>query len=193
VLIDGRIADVASSGFLEEKIIVPQFIVEELQAVADSADKLKRNRGRRGLDILARLRSDKRLDVMLYESPRYQENDGDVDQKLVRLTKELNGRVVTNDHNLSKVAKVSGISVLNIHDLAGALKPIVLPGEKMSVRIVRAGEEAGQGVGYLEDGTMVVVEQARQHQGQDIEFTVTRAHQSSAGRMIFGRLVSDAA
>lgn len=194
VLIDGRIADIVSTGVLEDKMIVPQFVLEELQAVADSADKLKRNRGRRGLDVLARLRADKHMDVMLYESPAYRERDnGEVDQKLVRLAKELNGRLVTNDHNLNKVAKVSGVDVINLHDLSQALKPVILPGEKMTVHISRAGEEPGQGVGYLEDGTMVVVEHARQYQGSDIEFTVTRAHQTSAGRMIFGRLVNDAA
>jgi uncharacterized protein YacL len=189
VLIDGRIADIAATGVMEERMIVPNFVLEELQAVADSADKLKRNRGRRGLDVLARLRSDKQLDVILYESQRFDTQDSTetVDQKLVRLAKELNGRVVTNDHNLNKVAKVSNVDVININDLSQALKPVILPGESMTVHISRAGEEPGQGVGYLEDGTMVVVEHARQFQGEDIEFTVTRAHQTSAGRMIFGR------
>ncbi len=191
VLIDGRIADVAASGVLEERIIVPQFVLEELQLVADSADKLKRNRGRRGLDVLGKLRNDKNLDVILYESPSLQESDAPVDQKLMRLARELHGRVVTNDYNLNKVAQLSGVDVLNLNDLANALKPVILPGERMTVRIVRAGEEAGQGVGYLEDGTMVVVEHARQLQGDDVEFTVTRAHQTSAGRMIFGRIAED--
>ncbi len=191
VLIDGRIGDIAATGVLEEKIIVPQFVLDELQAVADSADKLKRNRGRRGLDVLAKLRGDRHLEVILYESPRLQELEGGVDQKLMRLAKELHGRVVTNDYNLNKVAQLSGVDVININDLANSLKPVILPGEKMTVKIIRAGEEPGQGVGYLEDGTMVVVEQGRQYQGEDVEFTVTRAHQTSAGRMIFGRVSED--
>jgi len=188
VLIDGRIEHIASTGIMEERMIVPNFVLEELQAVADSANKLKRDRGRRGLDVLARLRADKHLDVTLYESQRFENRDtGEgVDQKLVRLAKELNGRLVTNDHNLNKVAKVSNVDVININDLSQALKPVILPDETITVHISRAGEEPGQGVGYLEDGTMVVVEHARQYQGEDIEVTVTRQHQTSAGRMIFG-------
>jgi uncharacterized protein YacL len=191
VLIDGRIGDIAATGILENQLIVPQFVLDELQAVADSADKLKRNRGRRGLDVLATLRADTRVDVKLYESARMQDAEGGVDQKLMRLAKELHARIATNDYNLNKVAQLTGVEVININDLAGALKPVILPGEKMTVRIVRAGEEAGQGVGYLEDGTMVVVEQGRPHQGQEVEFTVTRALQTSAGRMIFGRVAGD--
>ncbi|MDB5330669.1 MAG: PilT protein domain protein [Phycisphaerales bacterium] len=191
VLIDGRIGDIAATGILENQLIVPQFVLDELQAVADSADKLKRNRGRRGLDVLATLRADTRVEVKLYESARMQDAEGGVDQKLMRLAKELHARIATNDYNLNKVAQLTGVEVININDLAGALKPVILPGEKMTVRIVRAGEEAGQGVGYLEDGTMVVVEQGRPHQGQEVEFTVTRALQTSAGRMIFGRVAGD--
>jgi uncharacterized protein YacL len=192
VLIDGRIADIAGTGVMEERMIVPNFVLEELQAVADSADKLKRARGRRGLDVLAGLRSQKKLDVTLYESQRFDNSGEGVDQKLIRLAKELNGRIVTNDHNLNKVAKVSNVDVININDLSQAMKPVILPGETMTVHISRPGEEPGQGVGYLEDGTMVVVEHARQFQGEDIDVTVTRSHQTSAGRMIFGRPVEEA-
>ncbi|MDB5302893.1 MAG: integral rane protein domain superfamily [Phycisphaerales bacterium] len=193
VLIDGRIGDIAATGVLETQLIVPQFVLDELQAVADSADRLKRNRGRRGLDVLAALRADKRVDVKLYESARLQDSEGGVDQKLMRLAKELHARVATNDYNLNKVAQLTGVEVINLNDLANALKPVILPGEKMTVRIVRSGEEPGQGVGYLEDGTMVVVEQGRPHQGQEVEFTVTRALQTSAGRMIFGRVAAEPA
>ena len=186
VLIDGRIADIAETGILESQLVVPQFVVDELQSVADSADRLKRNRGRRGLDVLARLRGSTRAEVVLYESPR--EEEGGVDQRLMHLAKSLAARVLTNDYNLNKVAQLSDVDVININDLSSALRPVVVPGEKMRVLIVKPGEEAGQGVGYLEDGTMVVVEQARTHLNSEIEFVVTRALQTSAGRMIFGRL-----
>ena len=197
VLIDGRISDIASTGFLESQLVVPRFVLQELQAVADSADKLKRNRGRRGLDVLTALR-DSRADVIIYEGMphphlhhHHHEDPADmtVDERLLALAKELNGRIVTTDYNLNKVAQLRGVDVLNINDIAHALKPVVLPGEKMSVQLVKAGEAAGQGVGYLEDGTMVVVEQGRGHLNQEVEFTVTSALQTSAGRMIFGRLV----
>ena len=187
VLIDGRIADIADTGLLESQIVVPHFVLEELQAVADSPDRLKRNRGRRGLDVLARLRAATRADVALYESP-HEEGEGGVDQRLMQLAKRLNARVLTNDYNLNKVAQLTGVDVINVNDLGAALRPVVLPGEKMRVQIVKPGEETGQGVGYLEDGTMVVVEQARPHLNEEVEFTVTRALQTSAGRMIFGRM-----
>ena len=194
VLIDGRITDIASTGILDTQLVVPQFVLEELQAVADSSDGMKRNRGRRGLDVLTKLRGDRRVDVMIYESPRRGDaGPAGVDHRLVELAKELNGRVLTTDFNLGKLAQLRGVDVLNLNDLGNALRPVVLPGERMVVRVVRAGEEAGQGVGYLADGTMVVVEQARQHLNEDVEFTVTRALQTSAGRMIFGRMTSDAA
>ena len=187
VLIDGRISDIVETGVMESQMIVPHFVLEELQAVADSGDRLKRNRGRRGLDVLARIRGSRRAEVVLYESPQEQA-EGGVDQKLVQLAKSLNGRVLTNDYNLNKVAQLSGVDVININDLAAALRPVVTPGEKMRVLLTKPGEEAGQGVGYLEDGTMVVVEHARPLVNEEVEFIVTRALQTSAGRMIFGRL-----
>ena len=188
VLIDGRIVDVAATGILESQLIVPRFVLDELQTLADSSDNLKRNRGRRGLDVLGKLRQQKRADVVLFEASHQTESDKDVDQKLMSLAKELNARVLSNDYNLGKVASLRGVDVININDLSSALKPVVLPGERMTVRMVKPGEEAGQGVGYLEDGTMVVVEHARQHLNEEVEFVVTRALQTTAGRMIFGRL-----
>lgn len=187
VLIDGRINDIAATGILESQLIVPRFVLLELQAVADSADKLKRNRGRRGLDMLAKLQGTAHAEVILYDSSARDEAV-EVDQRLVSLAKELNGRILTNDFNLNKVAQLRGVDVVNINDLAGALKPVVLPGEKMTVRLIKPGETPGQGVGYLEDGTMVVVEQGRNHLNQDVEFLVTSALQTTAGRMIFGRM-----
>ena len=193
VLIDGRIQDIASTGVIESQVIVPRFVLDELQAVADSSDKLKRSRGRRGLDVLSKLQNSKQIDVILYShSDRDEDTQSPVDQRLMDLAKELSGRVLTTDYNLNKVAQVRGVDVININDLANALKPIVLPGEKMTVRLVKPGEESGQGVGYLEDGTMVVVEQGRPHVNEEVEFTVTSALQTSAGRMIFGRMGSAA-
>jgi len=187
-LIDGRIRDIAATGVLDTQLIVPRFVLDELHTVADSSDKLKRNRGRRGLDVLTQLRAS-HADVILYEPTRETtEGGGGVDQKLMLLAKDLNARVLTNDYNLNKVAQLSGVDVININDLSNALKPVVLPGEKMTILIVKPGEEPGQGVGYLADGTMVVVEQARPFENQEVEFTITRALQTSAGRMIFGRL-----
>ena len=188
VLVDGRITDVAMTGILESQLIVPRFVLDELQTLADNSDNLKRNRGRRGLDVLGKLRQAKRAEVVLYEASHETESEKDVDQKLMSLAKELNARVLSNDYNLGKVAALRGVDVININDLSSALKPVVLPGERMTVRMVKPGEEAGQGVGYLEDGTMVVVEHGRQHLNEDVEFVVTRALQTSAGRMIFGRL-----
>ena len=190
VLIDGRIADIVDTGMIETQLVVPNFVLDELQAVADSADRLKRTRGRRGLDILGRLRKGGRSEVSLYESPRQEQ--GTVDHQLVELARALNARILTNDYNLNKVAQLTGVAVINVNDLAGALRPVVIPGEKMTVHVVKPGEEAGQGVGYLDDGTMVVVEQAKPHLNEEVEFVVTRALQTSAGRMIFGRLNADA-
>jgi uncharacterized protein YacL len=175
---------------IETQLVVPNFVVDELQAVADSADRLKRNRGRRGLDILGRLRKGDKADVTLYESPRL-EKAAAVDHQLVELARALNARILTNDYNLNKVAQLTGVSVININDLAAALRPVVIPGEKMRVQVVKLGEEAGQGIGYLDDGTMVVIEQAKPHINQEVDFVVTRALQTSAGRMIFGRLAND--
>lgn len=188
VLIDGRIADVANTGIIESQLVVPRFILDEMQTLSDSGDNLKRNRGRRGLDVLGKLRQSKRADVAIYEASHETESEKDVDQKLMSLAKELNARILSNDTNLGKVAALRGVDVINVNELSGALKPVVLPGERMTVRIVKPGEEAGQGVGYLEDGTMVVVEHGRPHLNEDVEFVVTRALQTVAGRMIFGRL-----
>ncbi len=188
-LIDGRINDIASTGIFQSQLIVPRFVLRELQTIADSADRLKRARGRRGLDVLAKLQDNKKVEVILYDSSATDEpGTTDVDQLLMGLAQHLHGRVVTNDFNLNKVAQLRGVEVINLNDLAAALKPVVLPGERMNVRLVKPGEEAGQGVGYLEDGTMVVVEQARQYVNEEVEFTVTSVLQTSAGRMIFGRI-----
>jgi uncharacterized protein YacL len=192
VLIDGRIVDIAGTGILESQLIVPTFVLEELQAVADSADRLKRNRGRRGLDIVDTLRKHPKVEVHLFESvPRTDDGTGiSVDKRIIQLAKDINARVLSNDTNLNKVALLNGVDAININELGNALKPVVLPGERLTVEIIRPGEEPGQGVGYLSDGTMVVVEQARDRLGQLAEVTVSRALQTSAGRMIFGRLIN---
>ncbi|MDB5298221.1 MAG: hypothetical protein JWO31_4204 [Phycisphaerales bacterium] len=199
-LIDGRIADVVATGVVDSQLVVPRFVLQELQDVADSGDKLKRNRGRRGLDVLAKLRNSGDPDVVLYESDdaaaANRGGDGasrSVDARLIDLAAELNARVITTDYNLNKVAQLRGIAVINLNDLGKALKPAVLPGERMTVRIVKAGESAGQGVGYLDDGTMVVVEQGRGRINEEVEFTVTSALQTSAGRMVFGRMSNGSA
>jgi uncharacterized protein YacL len=190
VLIDGRITDIATTGLLESQVIVPRFVLDELQQVADSGDRLKRLRGRRGLDVLTKLRAVPRTDVVLYDGTAPgMEATHEVDQKLMELAKHLNARVLTNDFNLNKVAQLRGVDVININELANAMKPVVMPGERMTVRIQKPGEEAGQGVGYLEDGTMVVVEQGRPFIDSEVEFTVTNTRQTVAGRMIFGRVM----
>ena len=187
-IIDGRIADVSGTNVFQQELIVPRFVLAELQLVADSTDKLKRNRGRRGLDILQKLQKSDSVDVNILEAhvPSVQAA-ADVDAKLVALAKHLNAKIVTNDFNLNKVASLRGIDVINLNDLANALKPIVLPGELMNVKIIRPGEEATQGVGYLDDGTMVVVDGGKAFVGKTIELTVTSVLQTSAGRMIFGK------
>lgn len=189
VIIDGRIVDICETGVIDQQLIVPRFVLNELQAVADSADKLKRNRGRRGLDILSKLQSNTRINLQIVEGrlPKGEVAEG-VDLKLVALAQSMNARVATNDYNLNKLAKVRGIEIININDLANALKPVVLPGEGMVVKIIKAGEEPGQGVGYLDDGTMVVVEQGRSRMGDRVSVAVTSVLQTSAGRMIFGRV-----
>jgi uncharacterized protein YacL len=169
-------------------MIVPRFVLEELQDIADSSDKLKRNRGRRGLDMLNRLQANDKIEIRISEArARAVEEAHGVDEKLLALALHLDGRVVTNDYNLNKVAQLRGVEVININDLANALKPVFLPGELLTVKIIKAGEEVGQGVGYLDDGTMVVAEQGRSFIGQEMKITVTSVLQTSAGRMIFGR------
>jgi uncharacterized protein YacL len=187
VVIDGRIADIVETRVIDNQLIMPQFVIAELQAIADSNDKLKRNRGRRGLDILNRLRSDAKVDLMIYDRELPEFAGQPVDQKLVLLAKHLEGKVVTNDYNLNKVAKLHNVGVINLNDIANSLKPVFLPGEGIDVRIVKAGEESGQGVGYLEDGTMVVIEGGREHIGDQVFAVVTSVLQTSAGRMVFGR------
>jgi len=192
VIIDGRISDIADTRILESQIIVPRFVLQELQTIADSDDKLKRNRGRRGLDVLNRLRESKKLDLQVLDVDVPQVKEvSEVDSKLVALARHLDARIVTNDYNLNKISRLRGVDVININDLANALKPVVLPGEMLTVKILKPGEEAGQGVGYLEDGTMVVAEQGRDHIGREITITVTSVLQTSAGRMIFGRIDAD--
>ena len=189
VIIDGRIADVAETGFLSGTIVIPQFILRELQQVADSPDSSKRQRGRRGLDMLNRLQSNPSLDIQVVDTdfPAVKE----VDLKLLELSKSLDGVVVTNDFNLNKVAQLHGIQVLNINELANSLKPVVLPGEAMRVFILKEGKEYNQGVAYLDDGTMVVVDNARRMIGKNADIAVTSVLQTTAGKMIFGRLWED--
>jgi uncharacterized protein YacL len=188
VIIDGRIADLCETKLFDAPLIVPRFVLNELQLVADSADKLKRNRGRRGLDMLNKMQSNTFLDIKIDDTPvPAAEESSDVDHKLVAFTKACDGRLVTNDFNLAKVAQLREVDVVNINDIANSLKPIVLPGEPMEVKIIKPGEEQTQGIGYLDDGTMVVVESARDKIGEVVVITVTSSLQTSAGRMIFGR------
>ena len=187
VVIDGRIADVVETHVIDNQLVMPQFVIAELQAIADSSDRLRRGRGRRGLDILNRLRSDPKIDLVVYDRDLPQFAGQPVDQKLVLLAKHLDGKVVTNDYNLNKVAKLHDVGVINLNDLANALKPVFLPGEMLEVRLIKEGEEENQGVGYLEDGTMVVIEGGRKHINENIVANVTSVLQTSAGRMVFGR------
>jgi uncharacterized protein YacL len=188
-IIDGRIADVCSTGIFDAPLIVPRFVLQELQTVADSGDRLKRNRGRRGLDILNQLQRNDKIDVDIME-PRINRKDAseDVDQKLISMALELEGRIITSDFNLAKVAQLRGVDVINLNDIGNALKPSVLPGEAIAVKVVKPGAEPSQGVGYLEDGTMVVIESARDRIGHEVHIVVTSELQTSAGRMLFGRL-----
>lgn len=188
VVIDGRIADVVEADVLDSQLIMPRFVITELQAVADSSDRLRRSRGRRGLDILNKLRTNPKVDLEIYDRDLPEFAGQNVDLRLVSLAKHLEGKLVTNDYNLNKVARLHGVGVINLNDLANALKPVFLPGEHLEVRIVKPGEEPGQGVGYLDDGTMVVVEAGRDHVGESINVAVTSVLQTSAGRMVFGRL-----
>jgi uncharacterized protein YacL len=182
-IIDGRIADISQTGFVNGTLVVPRFVLEELQHIADSADTLRRNRGRRGLDILNRLQKETSIPVEISDT----DIDGvaEVDAKLVKMARNLHCPIITNDFNLNRVAELQGVKVLNINELANAVKPVLLPGEEMQVKIIQDGKELGQGVGYLDDGTMIVVEGGRQHMNSTVEVTVTRVLQTVAGRMIF--------
>jgi uncharacterized protein YacL len=194
VIIDGRIADICETRIIDTKLIVPRFVLQELQSIADSSDKLKRNRGRRGLDMLKRMQGNPKVELQMHEANLPELRDvHKVDERLVVLAKAMGARVVTNDFNLNKIAQLQGVEVINLNELANALKSVALPGEGMIVRLVKAGDQVGQGVGYLDDGTMVVVEQGRASIGQEVSITVTSVLQTPAGRMIFGRLEGKAA
>ena len=190
VIIDGRVADICETGFIEGTFIIPQFILHELQHVADSADSIKRSRGKRGLEILHRIQKQVDVDVKIVEQdfPRIKE----VDAKLVELAKKMGAKIVTNDSNLNKVAELQGVDVLNINQLTNALKPVVLPGEDISVKVIKEGKEPGQGVAYLDDGTMVVIENGFKYMGKNIDVMVTQILQTTAGRMIFAKVGGDA-
>ena len=185
VIIDGRIADVCRAGFVEGPIYVPRFVLEELQQIADSSDSLKRARGRRGLDILNQMQKERELKVPDFPADDPSE---EVDARLVRLAREVDGAIITNDYNLNKVAELQGVDVLNINELANALKPVVLPGEEMQVTIIREGKEKDQGIGYLDDGTMIVVEGARRLIGETLDVSVTSVLQTVQGKMIFAKI-----
>ncbi len=185
VIIDGRVADICKSGFIEGELIIPGFVLEELRHIADSSDDLKRNRGRRGLDILNKIRKELEVKVTIDEQDFH--DISEVDSKLVRLAQVIEGVVVTNDYNLNKVAELQGVKVLNINELANALKPVFLPGEEMVVQIIKDGKESKQGIGYLDDGTMIVVDSGKKYINQTIYVVVTSVLQTAAGRMIFAR------
>lgn len=191
VIIDGRIMDIGKTGFLEGEVIVPGFVLEELRHIADSPDLLKRNRGRRGLDILNKMQKEMEFDVRIVNKDY--EDLAEVDSKLLKLAQEMEGVIVTNDYNLNKVSELQGVKVLNINELANAVKPVVLPGEEMTVHIIKDGKEAGQGVAYLDDGTMIVVEGGKRYIGETIEVLVTSVLQTAAGRMIFAKPKSSSA
>lgn len=189
VIIDGRILDICQTGFVEGTLIIPTFVLEELRHIADSSDGLKRNRGRRGLDILNKIQKELNIDVQIYEKDFPQ--IAEVDSKLLKLAQVLNGKVITNDYNLNKVAEFQGVPVLNINELANAVKPVVLPGEEMRIQIMKDGKESGQGIAYLDDGTMIVVEGGRKHIGETKDVIVTSVLQTAAGRMIFAKQKED--
>ncbi|WP_123054751.1 PIN/TRAM domain-containing protein [Clostridium sp. JN-1] len=189
VIIDGRIFDICQTGFVEGTLVIPNFVLAELRHIADSSDGLKRNRGRRGLDVLNKIQKELNIDVKIYEKDF--PNIPEVDSKLLKLAQVLNGKVITNDYNLNKVAEFQGVPVLNINELANAVKPVVLPGEEMKIQIVKDGKESGQGVAYLDDGTMIVVEGGKKYIGQTKDVVVTSVLQTAAGRMIFARQKDD--
>lgn len=186
VIIDGRIFDICKTGFVDGPLITPQFVLDELRHIADSSDPLRRNRGRRGLDVLSRMQRELNIDVQITDMDF--EDATEVDVKLLKMAGQTGGVVVTNDFNLNKVADVTGVKVLNINDLAGALRPVLLPGEEITIQVLREGKEMGQGIGYLEDGTMIVVDNGKRHIGETVEVIVTTVLQTSAGRMIFTRI-----
>ena len=185
VIIDGRIADICKTDFIEGPLVIPVFVLEELQHIADSSDGLKRNRGRRGLDILNKIQKELDIEIIIHEKKF--EDVAEVDSKLLKLTQLLEGKIITNDYNLNKVAEVQGIGVLNINELANAVKPVVLPGEEMNVQVVKDGKESGQGLAYLDDGTMIVIESGHKFIGNNITVLVTSVLQTSAGKMIFAK------
>ncbi len=185
VIIDGRIADICKTGFIEGNLIIPEFVLEELRHIADSSDVLKRNRGRRGLDILKQMQKDPHINVEIITQDF--EDIPEVDSKLVKLAQIMGARIVTNDYNLNKVADLQGVFVLNINELANAVKPVVLPGEEMDVKVIKEGKEDGQGIGYLDDGTMIVVDDGIKYMGKNISVLVTSILQTAAGRMIFAK------
>ncbi len=187
VIIDGRISDVARTGFLAGELLIPRFVLNELQYIADSADNLRRQRGRRGLEVLSQLQKDSEIPVRISDIDV--EGSRQVDDKLIILARQLRAPVMTNDFNLNRVAELQGVTILNINELANAVKAVFLPGEELSIRIIQEGREAGQGVGYLDDGTMVVVEGGVEHQGSETQVEVTKVLQTAAGRMIFARPV----
>lgn len=187
VAIDGRISDLVETLAMDNELVMPRFALAELQRIADSSDRTRRSRGRRGLDVLNKLQNMTGVDLVFDDRELPEYSGQPVDLKLVALAKHLEGKLVTNDYNLNKVAKLHGVPVINLNDVANALKPVFLPGEGIEVAVVKPGEEMGQGVGYLDDGTMVVIEAGRDHVGKDVEITVTSVLQTSAGRMIFGR------
>ena len=191
VVIDGRIADVIDAKVFDGQLIMPRFVIGELQSIADSSDRLRRSRGRRGLDILNRLRNNPDVDMDIYDRELPEFAGQSVDLKLVLLAKKLEGKLITNDYNLNKVAQLHGVDVVNLNDVANALKPVFLPGEQVDVQVVKPGEEPGQGVGYLDDGTMVVIEGGREYINQTVAISVTSVLQTSAGRMVFGRFESE--
>ena len=188
VIIDGRILEIMKTGFLEGPIVIPEFVLVELRHIADSSDSLKRNRGRRGLDILNKIQTEYGIDIYNTDSEKALKEIPEVDVKLLKLAQTMKGKVVTNDFNLNKVAAIKGIPVLNINELANAMKPMVIPGEHMTVTIIKQGKDPSQGVAYLDDGTMIVVEDGRKKVGETVDINVTTVLQTAAGRMIFGRI-----
>lgn len=188
VIIDGRIAEIMKTGFLEGPIVIPEFVLDELRHIADSADDLKRARGRRGLDVLKKIQADYGIEIYNTNSEKTLKDIAEVDVKLLKLAQKMNAKVVTNDFNLNKVAAINGVDVLNINDLANTLKPVVIPGEKMTVTPVKEGKDSNQSIAYLDDGTMIVLEDGKNEIGVETEITVTSVLQTSAGRMIFGRV-----